>query len=214
MRLVWPARLLSAAFLLGLAACTAGGDRDSSGRPPGPPPVFDRIGGQAALVAVVDDFMANVGGDPRIARRFQTMDSARFKPMLVQQLCVATGGPCKYTGRPMKDVHDGLGISDAEFNAMAQDLRRAMARRDIPVDTQVAFVEALEPMRDDVVSPLRPVHSVVMAPSAQPAATRPTHTGRPAAVKKPTGKKPPATQAKVPAMKPAAKKPPADQTPQ
>ncbi|MEI7711176.1 MAG: group 1 truncated hemoglobin [Rhodospirillales bacterium] len=205
MRLALPVRSLSIALLLAVAACTGGGDRDSAGRQPGPPPVYDRIGGQATLIAVADDFMTNVASDTRIARRFQGIDSTRFKQMLVQQMCVSTGGPCKYTGRPMKDVHAGLGISDAEFNAMAQDLRRAMARRDIPVETQVEFVAALEPLRDDVVSPLRPVHSVVATPMAQPMAARPDGGRKPVATKKPGGKKPVTA---VPAKKPAAKKPP------
>jgi hemoglobin len=203
MRLAWPVRLLTAALLLGLAACKGGGDRVSDGRPPGPPPVYDRIGGEATLTAMADDFMANVASDPRIARRFRDIDSARFKPMLVQQLCVATGGPCKNTGRPMKDVHAGLGISDAEFNAMVQDLRRAMARRGVPVETQVEFVAALEPLRDEVVSTLRPIHSVVMTPAAQPSAAQPAGVRKPVVAKKPVVKKP------VAAAKSAAKKPPA-----
>ena len=206
MRLAWPVRLLTTALMLVLAACSGENERGSTRHPPGPPPVYDRIGGQATLIAVADDFMANVASDPRIARRFQDVDSTHFKAMLVQQLCVSTAGPCKYTGRPMKDVHAGLGISDAEFNAMAQDLRRALARRDIPVEMQVAFVETLEPLRDDVVSPLRPIHSVVAVPIARPSAVRAASARKPMATKKPAGKKPVAT---APLKKPVAKKVPA-----
>ena len=203
MRSALPSWSLAAALslLLGLAACTNSQYGASTGRPPAPPSLSDRLGGQPVLTAVVDDFMPSAAADPRIARRFRDADNTHFKAALVQQLCVSTGGPCRYAGRPMKDVHAGMGISDAEFNAMTQDLRRAMARHDIPVDTQVEVVAVLEPLRDDIVSPLPPTQSVVMTqmvhqPAAKPGTSKKAMAKQPAAkkqqpVKKATAKKPP-----------------------
>src|SRR5678815_706317 len=59
-------------------------------------PLYDRLGGKPAITAVVDDFIGNVAGDARINRRFANANIPRLKTMLVDQICEASGGPCKY----------------------------------------------------------------------------------------------------------------------
>ncbi len=164
MRPVFAFRPLSAMVLLlsGLAACTTGQNTNTAA--PAGTPVYDRIGGKTALVGVVDDFVATVGSDPRIARRFANIANPNFKAALVDELCAATGGPCHYNGPSMKDTHAALNITDAEFNAMVQDLRHSMDRQGISVENQVAFAAAMEPLRDEIVSPLPPTTSVVAIP--------------------------------------------------
>ncbi len=162
----WPLAAASA-VLLGLAGCTGFGDASKSGAPATPPPLFDRIGGKPVLTAVVDDFPQIVAGDARINRRFVVGDMARFKAAMVEQLCAATGGPCHPAASALHDSHAGMGISDAEFNATVQDLRRAMTRHDVPIELQVEFSAAMEPLRDQVVSPMRPTQSVVTQVIAQ-----------------------------------------------
>ena len=199
--LSWPLAA-AASLLIGLAACTSTQVQDTAASPAARSPLFDRVGGKPGLAAVVDGFMLNAAVDPRIARRFRDADTPRFKAALAERLCVSIGGPCRDTGRPMKTVHAGMGISDAEFNAMTQDLRRAMSRHDIPVDTQLEFVAALEPLRDDVVSPYPPTRSVVGTQVVHPAAANPAG-GKKAVAKKPAVKKQPAAK-KAPAKKPPA----------
>jgi hemoglobin len=206
MRFAFPARPLATAFilLLALAACTTRQAPNTTA--PAGPPLFDRIGGRPVVTAAVEDFFANVGADSRIAGRFANAGSAQFKAELVEQLCVSTGGPCKYTGRPLKDVHASMGISDAEFNAMVQDLRKAMARQNVSVENQVAFAAALEPLRDNVVSSGPAKHTVVAVPAGHAPAAH-TPSGRHSVpVKKGAAKKPPAK------AKPAAKKLPTTPT--
>jgi hemoglobin len=60
--------------------------------------LYDRLGGKPAIAAVVDDFIGNVAADARINRRFEGADIPRLKGLLVEQICEATGGPCRYTG--------------------------------------------------------------------------------------------------------------------
>src|SRR5215470_2302767 len=78
-------------------------------------PLYDRLGGKPAITAVVDDFIGNVAGDARINQRFANANIPRLKAMLVDQICEASGGPCKYTGQSMKVAHAGMKITDAEF---------------------------------------------------------------------------------------------------
>ena len=86
---------------------------------PPPPPqqasLYQRLGGQQAITAVVDDFVANVAADNRINHYFAHTDIPHLKRELVDQICQATGGPCTYTGRPMRVVHAGMHITDADL---------------------------------------------------------------------------------------------------
>jgi hemoglobin len=188
-------------LLLALGACTNG--QNTTNGPSGPP-LYDRLGGKTALAGVVDDFFATVGSDPRIAARFAGLGDARFKAALVDELCATTGGPCHYTGPSMKDAHANLGISDAEFNAMVQDLRKSMGRQGMSVDDQVAFAAALEPLRDDIVSPLLPTSSVVRVPAGRPPSGHAGPIHRASGHGHTTGK---ATSVKKPAAGPAKPKP-------
>jgi hemoglobin len=99
-RLAIPA-VLMATLLLG--AC-----QDMGMKPMQQKSLYDRLGGQGAITAVVDDFVGNVAADRRINRFFAHTDVARLKFYLVQQICAGTGGPCIYTGRDMRTVHAGM----------------------------------------------------------------------------------------------------------
>src|SRR5688572_15320364 len=66
-------------------------------------PLYDRLGGQTAITAVVDSFVAIVAKDARINKKFARSDVGRVKRMLVDQVCAQTGGPCTYSGLSMKD---------------------------------------------------------------------------------------------------------------
>src|SRR5262245_17136259 len=77
--------------------------------------LYDRLGGKAAITAVVDEFVTKVAADGRINHFFAATASnpaqlAAFKGKLVDQICQAAGGPCKYMGKDMKAAHAGMGI--------------------------------------------------------------------------------------------------------
>jgi hemoglobin len=69
--------------------------------------LYDRLGGQGAIQAVVTKFISNVGGDKRINSYFATTDLKKLNKLLVEQVCAASGGPCTYSGRDMKTTHEG-----------------------------------------------------------------------------------------------------------
>ena len=61
--------------------------------------LYDRLGGQKAIVAVVDEFVAKVAADKRINAYFTKTAAdpkqlSAFKQKLVDQICEASGGPC------------------------------------------------------------------------------------------------------------------------
>ena len=68
------------------------------------PTLFERIGGEAKLRAVVDDFMDVMESDDRINFTFAETDLAKFKQLLYEQICELTHGPCRYSGRSTKTL--------------------------------------------------------------------------------------------------------------
>src|SRR6185295_16613173 len=82
--------------------------------------LYDRLGGEAAIKSVVEEFVANVAADARSNKFFAHADLERLKGHLVNQIGQASGGPQKYTGRDMKTAHAGMGIDEAAFNALVE----------------------------------------------------------------------------------------------
>lgn len=113
--------------------------------------LYDRLGGQPAITAVVDDFVANVAANPTINKRFAATDIPKLKRLLVEQVCEASGGPCKYTGRTMKESHKGMDISAAEFNAMGGDMAKTLDKFKVPAREKNEVLALLGSMSKDIV---------------------------------------------------------------
>jgi hemoglobin len=113
--------------------------------------LYDRLGGRAAITAVVDDFIGNVAVDQRIHQRFQGADIPRLKTMLVDQICEASGGPCTYTGKTMLEAHRGMKVTDAEFTALVEDLVRSLDKFKVPGREQQELLAALGGMKGQIV---------------------------------------------------------------
>ena len=116
------------------------------------PSLYDRLGGKPAITAVVDDFVGNVAADNRINKRFAGTDIPQLKTRLVDQVCEATGGPCKYTGRTMRDAHTGMKITDAEFGALVEDLVKSLDKFKVPAKEKNELLGALGGMKGDIVN--------------------------------------------------------------
>ena len=113
--------------------------------------LYERLGGQEAIVAVVEDFVGNVAADKRINHFFSNADPKRVKAKLVEQICAGTGGPCKYTGRDMKSVHKGMGISEDDWKAMVQDLNKSLRKFKVPKQEQGELMAVIAPTKKDIV---------------------------------------------------------------
>jgi len=118
--------------------------------------LYDRLGGKKSIAAVVDAFVGHVAADARINKYFAetAADSKRlasFKSKLVDQICQASGGPCKYHGKDMKSAHMGMGISGGDFNALVEDLVWALDSLHVPQHEKDQLLGALGPMKGDIV---------------------------------------------------------------
>jgi hemoglobin len=125
--------------------------------PAKPKSLYDRLGGKSAITAVVDEFVGRVAADKRINSFFTATASdpkrlAKFKSNLVDQICEASGGPCKYKGKDMKSAHAGMGIGDADFGALVEDLTGALDKFKVGAAEKQDLLGALGPMKKDIVT--------------------------------------------------------------
>jgi hemoglobin len=156
------------AFSFLLVAC--GGKQPPAAAPPteevgdaGPaepvdaaPPVqtlYDRLGGKDGVDAVADIFTKNLLADPRVNKPFKKSKDglSHFKQMIAEQICQLAGGPCQYSGKDMKEAHKGMGIGDAQFDAVVEDLKLALDEKGASEQDKSELFAALAPMRAEIV---------------------------------------------------------------
>jgi hemoglobin len=114
--------------------------------------VYQGLGQQPGIVKMVDTFVTLLQADPRVGNSFDDADIPHLKEKLSEQFCVLAGGPCRYTGKEMATIHDGLDITTAQFYALVEDLQIAMERHGIASRIQNKLLADLAPMQRDVVT--------------------------------------------------------------
>ena len=78
--------------------------------------LYDEIGGDAAIAAVVDDYWHRVNSDELLSPWFSMIDGRQLALHLRAYLTVALDGPEKYEGRSMRRAHAGLSVTGTAFD--------------------------------------------------------------------------------------------------
>jgi hemoglobin len=116
--------------------------------------LYDRLGGYNAIAAVTDDFVGRLVADKQLERFFvghSTDSKKRIRQHVVDQLCAATGGPCIYTGRTMKDSHAGLGITEAEWDMAGKHLVETLDKFKVPEAEKKELLDIVATLKADIV---------------------------------------------------------------
>jgi hemoglobin len=117
--------------------------------------LYERLGGEPGITAVVNDLVVNVVADPKYKevhkRHFREGDVAGLKRKLIDQIGEATGGPQKYTGKDMKTAHAGLAITSQDFDALVVDLIGALDKNHVGEAEKKELLDKLGKMKPDVV---------------------------------------------------------------
>jgi hemoglobin len=121
-------------------------------RKPEPSSIYDRIGGHEAIEVVVEDFYVRVLADDQLAAFFAGTNMSRLKGKQTEFFAAALGGPDPYTGAPMKQVHQGRGISMHHFNLVAGHLGAALAAAGVPAETVTEILCAIASLAPDIAS--------------------------------------------------------------
>ncbi len=113
--------------------------------------LYDRLGGLDAIKAVVGEFAGRVLADERVNKKFAKTNAPRLVLHLVEQICAATGGPCKYTGLDMKKSHKNMKVTEGEFNALVEDLVGALDKFNVPAQEKNDLLGILGPLKSQIV---------------------------------------------------------------
>jgi hemoglobin len=141
--------IAASAILLGCVAARDGDARAAES-------LYARMGGEPVVQAVVSDTLDRVTADPRLERSFDGVNMRRLKRLLAEQICELSGGGCHYSGDPMREVHAGLHISEAEFYGLVQILRDSLRRHQVHLRERNELLALLAPMKRDVVEESAP----------------------------------------------------------
>lgn len=113
--------------------------------------LYDRLGGQDGVAVIADMLIDRVATDPVLGRSFNGSNLDRIKKLLAEQICDLGGGPCHYSGDPMKEVHAGHHISQAEFYGMVAALQDILKQRHVSQGASNELIGLLAPMKRDIV---------------------------------------------------------------
>ena len=113
--------------------------------------LYERLGGEAGVEIVVDDFLAKVGDDDWLSARFAGTDMPRLRAFLIERVCEATDGPCHVDGIGLPDGYEGMGITDYELGLMTEYFAEAMSDAGVDTHGYFAAMHLLVDMHDEIV---------------------------------------------------------------
>src|SRR4026209_356555 len=120
-------------------------------------PLYDRLGGVYSIATVVDDFIERLlvndvlNANPAIKETRARGQKAGLKFHVTALVCAATGGPCTYTGRSMKDSHAKLNINEGQWDAMVVDFRKTLDKFKVPSREQEELITVVGSTKKDIV---------------------------------------------------------------
>jgi hemoglobin len=112
--------------------------------------LYRALGGEDGVARITEAFIANVQADPRTRPYFAQASVPRLRAKLAEHFCAQAGGPCRYTGSSMKNVHSNLQIDRAAFNAVVENLQDAMRGNGVPFASQNALLARLAPLHREI----------------------------------------------------------------
>src|SRR5919199_3577022 len=119
--------------------------------------LYDRLGGVYSIATVVEDFIDRImvdprlNANPRVDEAHHRVAPAGFKYLVTEQLCDASGGPQKYSGRSMGDSHRHLMITEEEWEAFMDDLQQSLDKFAVPQPEQDEVKAIVESTKESIV---------------------------------------------------------------
>ena len=124
-----------------------------------PKPLYDRLGGVYSIATVIDDFIERLlvnhtlNANPAIEEARARVPKAGLKFHVTALVCEATGGPCRYTGRAMKESHQQLNITEGQWQVMVADFRKTLDKFNVPAKEQEELITIVGSTKKDIVMP-------------------------------------------------------------
>ena len=151
MMLRFTAFALITVFTFALWGCGNNNNNENEQNQPSIPTLYDQLGGQDGIQQISETFLGNVAADDRINNFIAKADKTKLTSDLTDFLCEQTDGPQVYTGPDPEAASQGLGITDANWDAAVEDLKAALATLKVPASSQEELLDVIEPIKTDVV---------------------------------------------------------------
>jgi hemoglobin len=122
------------------------------------PTLYDRLGGLMPISVVVSDFIdalipdATLNANPAIASARKRVPAPYLKYHVTAMVCQATGGPCTYQGRGMKESHAHLNISEPDWDRMITIFKEVLAKHNVPVKETEELLAIVDSTKADIVA--------------------------------------------------------------
>ena len=123
------------------------------------PSLYERLGGLAPISVVVSDFIAalvldeTLNQNPAIDAARKRVPAAYLNYHVTAMVCQATGGPCQYHGRGMKESHAHLNITEGEWDRMVVIFKEVLAKHGVPDQETNELLTILGSTKGDIVAP-------------------------------------------------------------
>ena len=150
---------VSTTFLAAVVVIMAGAATQTAKAQVKQPSLYERLGGAYSIATVVDDFIerllvnATLNANPAIKEARARVPKAGLKFHVTTLVCEVSGGPCKYTGRTMKESHERLNITQAEWDAMVADFKATLNKFKVPQREQQELITIVGSTKNDIVRP-------------------------------------------------------------
>ena len=139
--------LLSVLVMFGQLTVAQGDARKSS--------LYERLGGSEGIGKIFDEVGGRMAADPELAKFFQGQSQEALmaqRQKAVEFLCRETGGPCAYSGRPLKQAHGSLAITESQWKAFMKHLTDTLDHQKIAEKEKGEFLAVVKRFKSDVVA--------------------------------------------------------------
>ena len=116
------------------------------------PTLFDQLGGNDSITAVVGDFYGRVLADDTLSPLFTGVDLDQLHRHQAKFIGYALGGPNQYKGRTMRAVHADLAITETQFAAVAGHLAASLSAFDVPLHLIDQVIHHVAQLKDEIVT--------------------------------------------------------------
>jgi hemoglobin len=126
---------------------------------PAGPTLYERLGGVNNIALVIDDVIERsyvdevFNANPLIVEAHKRFPKAAYKYNATSLACMVMGGPQKYTGRSLKDAHQHLKVTEAEWQELIKIFRESMTSFKVPEKEQNEILGIIESTKGDIVMP-------------------------------------------------------------
>ena len=117
--------------------------------------LYERLGGSDGIGKIFDEVGGRMAADPELARFFQGQSREALmaqRQRAVEFLCRETGGPCAYSGRPLKQAHGSLGITESQWKAFVKHLTATLNNQKVGEKEKSEFLAVVKRFKSDVVA--------------------------------------------------------------